>query len=533
MRSGRRVRASASPTTLRAPRGPRYRFRTRADDAPDPIDNEVDAVDASALLRDDDALPALDREALRGARRPRGIGGDPEVTLRSGEVPALPQNMRPRVRMRGRRMEVDREVDDLIVIGSDAGAGGDGGGNVRGAVEADAAAGSAAGNAVADASAVADVDGAAFVDGRAPSPVDADSQSTVDEPGPEIMNGGAGVEPVGRRVPAGGRDALSMVVEAMRSGPDDGGHNLDSVEPNVADIAEAASPGNEPGCEDSLLAGERTTQTPMWPVDGVAEDAGYTTDEEPPYYLRVEMRRREKLAEQAAAFARAAAVVQAERHLLASLLVYPMPCPIVEDDRSDVNNEEEDNGGADHGGEREGGDDDVVMVGEGENDGAKEGVRKLFRREPVALSRKRLNAVARFRAKKKRLQDSSPVPKALPAEPLLWKTRSDARALPFAPPKRTGTTFNVERLAAIRNFHRRRGNVVAKSAVAKKANPSAAMAHSMLIWTTGDKRVVCKCKACAPKSLASAVAYQMPDELFNPGWSKVDDEARSVKLESF
>jgi hypothetical protein len=269
-----------------------------------------------------------------------------------------------------------------------------------------------------------------------------------------------------------------------------------------------SGPADPDADDESLLAGEGTTQTPMYRLDNGVGDSDYVTDEEPPYNLRLLMRRRESAAAVAAAEAASAAVVQAERHLLASLLIFPLSCPIVED----------------------GSDSDTPDGDFADVDKVADARRNEFnpstpqRRDPVPLSRKRLNAVARFRAKRKRLQDPVSVPPAPPADPLLWKTRLASQELPFAPPNPIGLAFDAERLVAIRRFHRRRGTLVSKVTGSKRGNPSAAMAGSLGFWSSEKKQLVCKCITCAPKSLASAVAHQSTDGLFDPGWATVVDD---------
>jgi hypothetical protein len=282
--------------------------------------------------------------------------------------------------------------------------------------------------------------------------------------------------------------------------------NGDNVLPSGARTASSEGAVDGVGDVDEELVWEKTTLTPNIPLGDGEADSGHVTDDEPPLRLRIIARRRQQAAGKAAAEWAELSAAQASQRLLASLGIFPASCPIAEDD-------------AGHG---EGGSDDddqgLVVVRSATLPG----------KGPVPLSRKRLNAIMRFRARRGRLQSPSPAaPPPPPPLPLVWQTKSDFRALHFAPPTTNGLAFNLNRLAAIRRFRKRRflrGGAVAKAA-SKEVNPAAGAAAGTAIWALEKRQAACTCTTCSPRSLASAVAHQGPQREEEHTWGAVSPSA--------
>jgi hypothetical protein len=288
---------------------------------------------------------------------------------------------------------------------------------------------------------------------------------------------------------------------------------VDAAAPRVScnDDRNPDGPGHDGAAravDESALAGETMTQTPMNRLDAELQDSDYVTDEEPPYRFRLLLRKRKIAAAAAAAEAAAVATAQAERQLLESLMVFPLSCPIVEDEENSVEPDSDD-----------------VEDSRKCADAGIGGQNPLFqRREPVPVSRKRLNAVGRFRARRNQFQDPNIAPSASPKEPLISRAPQGPHELPFVPPNPCGQSFDIDRLAAIRRFHQRRGTNLVNLTKPTRWGKSAKLAAEIRCWASESKRLDCSCVSCAAKNVDGAPPHQIVEELFGPGWDDITDD---------
>lgn len=280
------------------------------------------------------------------------------------------------------------------------------------------------------------------------------------------------------------------------------------------------------------LASDLTCQTPFF----LSDDEEFS-DDEPPHHLRMVRRRR---LEQYSKFSRELeeqAAMQAQRHLLITLGIHPPECPIVEDDDSACDDAALDSAslstadlqnGGQRGAESQGTVATADVADPSSGNGSSHIGKKLSGAEPcqgpAPLSRKRLEALARFRKSRGRLLDPNPAPTAPLPIPLVWEAQPEIRVLDFVPPNPNGMAYNISRLDAIRKFRKRRpkgaGAVDKKGIAACRSGPSA------YIWGLDRKPMsACFCIVCKSDGLTPAGLFPRASSRDLPHrWASLDPE---------